>query len=67
MELHEVDVFIGADGQVRIEVRGMKGGACLELTAPLEAALGAEVVSREPTPEAGGMASDVEQRSLRER
>lgn len=53
MELQEIDVFIEADGQVRVEVRGVKGGACLDLTAGLEAALGGDVASREMTPEAG--------------
>lgn len=66
MELHEVDVFIDADGQVRIEVRGMKGGACLEATAELEAALGADVVSRELTPEAGDLGAEAERHEVRE-
>lgn len=57
MELHEVDVFIEPDGNVRIEVRGVRGGACLDLTAGLESALGAHVVSRELTPEADADAS----------
>lgn len=52
MELQEIDVFIEADGKVRIEVRGVKGGACLALTKELEEALGGEIESREMTPEA---------------
>jgi len=52
MELQEIDVFIEKDGQVRIEVRGVKGMACLDLTKGLEAALGGQVESREMTPEA---------------
>ncbi|MGH9937257.1 MAG: DUF2997 domain-containing protein, partial [Blastocatellia bacterium] len=40
MELQEIDVFIEKDGQVRIEVRGVKGGSCLDITAALEQALG---------------------------
>ena len=67
MELHEVDVFIDADGEVRIEVRGMPGGRCLVATGALEAALGADVVSRELTPEARAAAEEVEQRQRRER
>ena len=66
MELHEVDVFIDADGEVRVEVRGMPGGSCLVATAALEAALGAEVVSRELTPEAADMSSEVELPNRRE-
>ena len=57
MDLHEIDVYIDPDGQVRIEVRGVQGPACLELTAALEAALGGSVVSRELTPEAQAQAS----------
>lgn len=52
MELQEIDVFIEKDGQVRIEVRGVKGESCLELTAALERALGGQVESREMTAEA---------------
>ena len=52
MELQEIEVFIDEDGKVRIEVRGVKGEACLDLTQALEAALGGEVESRELTPEA---------------
>ena len=66
MELHEVDVFIDADGEVRVEVRGMPGGACLVATGALEAALGAEVVSRELTPEARASAEEAERRNVRE-
>jgi hypothetical protein len=52
MELQEIDVFIDADGRVRIEVRGVKGPACLDLTRELEAALGGQVESREMTSDA---------------
>jgi hypothetical protein len=52
MEVQEVDVYIDQDGQVRLEVRGVKGGSCLDITAPLEQALGGQVQSRELTPEA---------------
>lgn len=63
MELQEIEVFIEKDGQVRIEVRGVKGKACLDLTASLEEALGGQVVSREMTPEA----DEVVQESVGER
>jgi hypothetical protein len=52
MELQEIDVYIDKDGQVRLEVRGIKGGACLDLTAALEQALGGRIESRQMTPEA---------------
>lgn len=52
MELQEIEIFIEKDGRVRIEVHGAKGAACLELTRPLEAALGGQVELREMTSEA---------------
>jgi hypothetical protein len=52
MELQEVEVFIEKDGQVRIEVRGVKGMSCLEVTKALEAALGGQVQDRQMTAEA---------------
>lgn len=52
MELQEIDVYIDTDGTVRIEVRGLKGTGCLDLTRELEAALGDQIDSREMTPEA---------------
>lgn len=51
MELEEIDVFIDKSGQVRIEVRGVKGGQCLTVTKDLERALGGQVITREMTPE----------------
>lgn len=50
-ELQEVDVFILPDGRARVEIRGMKGPGCLEVTRRLEALLGGEVVDREYTDE----------------
>jgi hypothetical protein len=52
MELEEIEIFIEKDGRVRIEVRGAKGMACLDLTRELEAALGGAIELREFTPEA---------------
>ena len=52
MELQEIDVFIEKDGQIKIEVRGVKGTSCLDLTKDLEAVLGNQTVVREMTPEA---------------
>jgi Protein of unknown function (DUF2997) len=52
MELQEVEVVIAPDGTTRIEVRGVSGTACLDLTADLESALGGQIVERELTPEA---------------
>lgn len=52
MEIQEVEVFIAADGSVRLQVRGVQGGGCLSLTEGLESLLGGEIVRRELTPEA---------------
>jgi len=52
MDLQEIEVFIDKDGQMRVQVRGVKGDACLDLTRSLEEALGGQVIAREMTPEA---------------
>lgn len=52
MEMQEIEIFIDKNGKVRVEVRGVKGKACLDITQALEAALGGQVESREMTPEA---------------
>ena len=51
MDLQQINVTIDKDGQVRIEVSGVKGEACLDLTRDLEAALGGQVALRQMTPE----------------
>ena len=52
MDLQEIEVFIDRDGKVRVEVRGVKGAACLDVTKALEDALGGQVQDRQMTPEA---------------
>ncbi|MFW6694010.1 DUF2997 domain-containing protein [Streptomyces sp. MAR4 CNX-425] len=52
MEFQEIEVTIAPDGTTRIEVHGVPGRGCLDLTAALEDALGGEVVSRELTADA---------------
>ncbi len=52
MDLQEVEVIIDKNGAVGVQVRGVKGNACLELTRDLEAALGGQVASRQMTSEA---------------
>ena len=51
MDVQEIDVTIDENGKVQIHVRGVKGEACLDITQPLEEALGGEL-TREMTPEA---------------
>lgn len=45
-----IDVFIHADGRVEIQVCGVKGEKCLEVTKAVEEALGGKV-QREATNE----------------
>jgi hypothetical protein len=52
MEIEEIEVIVEKDGTVRLEVRGVKGRSCLDMTRALEAALGGRVESRRMTPEA---------------
>ena len=52
MDVQEVEVTINKNGQVEIQVRGIKGTQCLDITADLEQALGGSVTLRELTPEA---------------
>ena len=52
MELQEIDVFIEPNGQVKIEVSGVKGMNCLDLTKALEDALGGQIEERDMRPEA---------------
>jgi hypothetical protein len=51
VEIQEIEVTIDENGQVQMHVRGIKGNACLDITRPLEQALGGEL-TREMTPEA---------------
>jgi hypothetical protein len=60
MEFQEVEVVIDANGEIQIEVRGVKGRACLDLTDDLVAALGGEVLEHELTAEADEEPSEVD-------
>jgi hypothetical protein len=66
MELQEIDVFIEKDGQVKIEVRGVKGTSCLDLTKDLEAVLGNQTIAREMTPEADEVGQEQVQQQQRQ-
>jgi len=61
MEMQEIDVLIDKDGQVKIEVRGVKGMSCLDLTKQLEEALGGQVADRQLTAEAHEVSQEVGQ------
>ncbi len=60
-EIQEIDVFISPEGEVKIEVRGVKGQKCLEITRGLENALGGKVVLREHTDEFNQNEQDIDQ------
>lgn len=51
MNIEEIEVFIDDSGEVRYEVRGVKGKKCLGLTKDLETDLGGEILLREDTSE----------------
>jgi len=40
MDKEELEITIDANGQVSIKVAGAKGGKCLDITKPIEEALG---------------------------
>ena len=48
-EIQELEVSITTDGRLSVEVHGVKGPRCLELTRELEDALGGEIVERRHT------------------
>lgn len=50
MDKEELEITIDASGNVSIKVVGAKGGKCLDITKPIEDALG-EVKVRDMTPE----------------
>jgi hypothetical protein len=51
MEIQEIDVFIAANGEVKLEVRGVKGPACQLATGEAIKALGGHIAHQEKTPE----------------
>lgn len=58
MELQEIEVFIDKNGQVQLQVHGVKGMSCRDLTKELEAALGGQVEDRQMTSEAYDTATE---------
>ena len=52
MDIQEIEVVIGKNGEVTVRVRGAKGKTCLSLTEGLEKALGNDIASRTMTFEA---------------
>ncbi len=51
MEIQEVEVTIDASGKVEIQVHGVQGDTCLDITRPLEEVLGNIILQREMVPQ----------------
>jgi Protein of unknown function (DUF2997) len=51
MQIQELDIFIDKEGKVNIEVRGVKGPSCLDITKAIEEALGGQIENREYKPD----------------
>lgn len=51
MSMEEIEFTIGPEGQVQMHVNGVKGSKCVDVTKPIEEALGGDVVDREFTSE----------------
>jgi hypothetical protein len=49
--LQEIEVLIRPDGKVQVQIRGVKGTGCRELTQELERYLGGRVLHRQHTDE----------------
>ena len=50
-ELQEIEVIIHSDGRVEVDIRGVKGAACLDITREMEQLLGGKVLERNFTSE----------------
>lgn len=50
-EIQEIEFIIAADGSVSMEVSGVTGQKCLDITKGIEKLLGNEVKERKFTPE----------------
>jgi len=50
-EIQEIDIFVRPDGTVKVEVRGVKGQKCLDLTKKIEELLGGKITERVHTDE----------------
>jgi hypothetical protein len=47
----DIEIVINAKGEVTFQVKGMKGGSCIDETKFLEQALGGDVVDQQKTSE----------------
>jgi hypothetical protein len=51
MHKQDIEIVINAKGEVTFQVKGVKGGSCLEETKFLENALGGAVIDQQKTSE----------------
>ena len=51
MHKQDIEIVINAKGEVTFQVKGVKGGSCLDETKFLEQALGGEVIDQQKTAE----------------
>jgi hypothetical protein len=51
MRKQDIEIVINAKGEVTFQVKGVKGGSCLDETKFLEQALGGDVVDQQKTSE----------------
>lgn len=61
MDVQEIEVTIDKNGQVHVQVRGVKGNACLDITRELEQALGNGIVERVMTSESLEQQQNIDQ------
>jgi hypothetical protein len=47
----DIEIVINQKGEVTFQIKGVKGGSCLDETKFLEQALGGEVLDQQKTPE----------------
>ena len=59
MQVQELEIIITQDGKISMEVRGVPGRQCLELTKDLEADLGDSIIERIETSEMADFADEV--------
>jgi hypothetical protein len=66
MDIQEIEVVIGKNGQVTLHVSGVQGNACLPLTADMEQALGGLLLNRQMTSEAAALPDNTPANALQD-
>ena len=50
-EIHEVEIIILPDGLLKVDIQGVKGKGCLDITREMEIMLGNDIIERNYTDE----------------